>query len=100
MCAMPLCLMSSNAFQRICNELYKAKRMRRPMHFNKHRSQLIGSSFFCYNSPAAAAREVFKPSTDAKSLLGSIKKNFFDLGEGFAWERLAKWGCFRFLDLL
>ena len=36
------------------------------------RSQLIGSRFFCYNSPAAAAREVFKPSTDAESLLGSI----------------------------
>ena len=34
--------------------------------------QLIGSRFFCYNSPAAVAREVFKPSTDAESLLGSI----------------------------
>jgi len=67
--------------------------------FNDHRSQLIGSRFFCYNSPAAAAREVFKPSTDAESLLGSIKKKKFDLGEGFAWEGLAKWGCFRFLDL-
>ena len=44
--------------------------------FNDHRSQLIGSRFFCYNSPAAAAREVFKPSTDAESLLGSIKKIF------------------------
>ena len=44
---------------------------------NDHRSQLIGSRFFCHNSPAAAAREVFKPSTDAESLLGSIKKNFF-----------------------
>ena len=44
---------------------------------NDHRSQLIGSRFFCYNSPAAAAREVFKPSTDAESLLGSIKKKFF-----------------------
>jgi len=33
---------------------------------------------------------------DAASLLGSIKKNLFDLGEGFAWERLAKWGCFGF----
>jgi len=26
-----------------------------------------------------------------------LKKKFFDLGEGFAWERLAKWGCFVFL---
>jgi len=45
--------------------------------FNDHRSQLIGSRFFCYNSPAAAAKEVFKPSTNAESLLGSIKKKIF-----------------------
>jgi len=29
-----------------------------------------------------------------------LKKNFFDSGEGFAWERLAKWGRFRFFDQL
>jgi len=29
-----------------------------------------------------------------------FKKNFFDSGEGFAWERLAKWGLFRFFDQL
>jgi len=57
-------------------------------------------TFFGYNSPAAIARELFKPSTDPTSLLGSIKKNCFDLGEGFAWERLAKWGCFYFFDQL
>ena len=45
--------------------------------FNDHRSQLNGSRFFCYNSPAAAAREVFKPSTDAESRLGSIQKKIF-----------------------
>ena len=43
---------------------------------------------------------VFKPSTDAGRLLGSIKKKVFDSGEGFAWERLAKWGRFRFFDQL
>jgi len=32
--------------------------------------------FFGYNSPAAIAGELFKPSTDAASLLGSYKKNF------------------------
>jgi len=47
--------------------------------------------------PASIARELFKPSTDAASLLGSIKKKCFDLGEGFAWGRLAKWGVFVFL---
>jgi len=26
-----------------------------------------------------------------------LKKTFFDLGEGFAWERLAKWGGLCFL---
>jgi len=31
---------------------------------------------FYYNSPAAIARELFKPSTDAASLVGSITKNF------------------------
>jgi len=29
-----------------------------------------------------------------------LKKRFFDLGEGFAWERLAKWGCFGIFDQL
>jgi len=29
-----------------------------------------------------------------------FKKKIFDLGEGFAWERLAKWGCFVFFDQL
>ena len=68
--------------------------------FNAHQSQYVGSRFFGYNSPAAAAREVFKPSTDAGRLLGSILKKFFDSGEGFAWGRLAKWGRFRFFDQL
>jgi len=36
----------------------------------------MGSYFFGYNSPAAIARELLKPSTDAASLLGSNKKNF------------------------
>ena len=60
----------------------------------------VARGFFCYNSPVASATEVFKPSTDAESLLGSIKKKFFDSGKGFAWGRLAKWGCFRFFDQL
>jgi len=51
----------------------------------------MGAYFFRYYSPAAIARELFKPSTDAASRLGSIKKTFFDLGEGFAWEGLTKW---------
>jgi len=37
---------------------------------------------------------------DAASLLGSIKKKIFYLGEGFACDGLAKWGCFRFFDQL
>jgi len=62
--------------------------------FNAHAGHLSGRDFFGHNSPAAAAREVFKPSKDAASLLGSIKKFFFYFGEGFAWEELAKLGCF------
>ena len=33
----------------------------------------IGARFFGYNSPAAIARELFKPSTHAASFLGCIK---------------------------
>jgi len=44
--------------------------------FNDHASHYSGSDVFGYNSPPAAAREVFKPSTDAARLVGSIN-NFF-----------------------
>jgi len=45
--------------------------------FSNHQSHYNGSGFFCYNSQAATAREMFDPSTDAESLLGSTKKNIF-----------------------
>ena len=45
--------------------------------FNDRAGHYSGSCIFCYNSAPAAAREVFKPSTDAESLLGSIKKKHF-----------------------
>ena len=50
--------------------------------------------FFGQSSPAAVAREVFKPSTDAASRLVSIKKYFFDLDLEFSWGDVTKWGCF------
>jgi len=61
------------------------------MPVNDRAHQKIGACF-CYNLPAAMATELFKPSTDVASLLGK----FFDLGEGFAWEELAKRWCFHF----
>jgi len=45
--------------------------------FKDRARQYIGACFFSYNSPVAIARELFKPSTDAASLLGSIKRKFF-----------------------
>ena len=63
--------------------------------FNDHRSQLIGSSLFCYNSLAAAAREVFKPSPDSASLVVSSQKKKFSFGLGVLLGGLHKWGCFR-----
>jgi len=45
--------------------------------FNAHVSQYVGARFFGYNLPATIARKLFKHSTDAGRLLGSIKKNFF-----------------------
>jgi len=42
----------------------------------------IGQPFFGHKSPAARARQLFKPSTDSASLLVDIeKKNVF----GFCW---------------
>ena len=51
--------------------------LKSPHPFNDHRSQLIGSSLFCYNSLAAAAREVFNPSPDSASLVVSSQKKIF-----------------------
>ena len=62
--------------------------------FNDHRSQLIGSSLFCYNSLAAAAREVFKPSPDSASLVVSSQKKNFSFGLGVLLGGRHKWGCF------
>jgi len=41
---------------------------------NYHAGHYNGPCFFCYKSLAATARELFKPSKNAASLLGSIKK--------------------------
>jgi len=40
----------------------------------------MGVYIFGYNSPAAAAREVFKPSTDSASLVVLNQKKFFSFG--------------------
>jgi len=66
--------------------------------FNDHVHQQIGARFFGYNSPAAIAKELF--NLWMRQVFLVLLKNFFDLGEGFVWERLAKWGCFGFFDQL
>ena len=44
--------------------------------FNARAGDYSRRYIFGYNSPAAIARELFKPSTDVASLLDSIKKKF------------------------
>ena len=61
--------------------------------FNAHQSQYVGSRFFGYNSPAAAAREVFKPSTDSASIVVPSQKKIFSFG--FSWGVVTSGGCFR-----
>jgi len=52
---------------------------------------------FGHNSPAVAAAEVFKPSTDSGSLLVlSQKKKFLVLGLGFFWGDVTSGGVFAF----
>ena len=68
--------------------------------FNDHQNHYNGSCFFCYNLPDANAREVFKPTTDAGSLLGSIKKKNFWFGWGVRLGEARKIGVFSFFDQL
>jgi len=61
--------------------------------------------FFCkalqsYNSPAARARELFKPSTDLASLLVEIEKTFFRFGFGVFWGNATSWGVLAFFGHL
>jgi len=44
--------------------------------FNDRARHSSGSCIFGYNSAPAAAREVFKPSTDSASLVVSSQKKF------------------------
>jgi len=65
--------------------------------FNDRARQWIGACFFGYNSPAAIARELFKPSTDAARLLGSIEKNFLIWVRGSPGMGSQSGGVFVFL---
>ena len=53
--------------------------------------------FFGYNLPAAIARELFKPSTDAASLLGCIKKKLLIWVRGLPGRGSQSGGVFVFL---
>jgi len=69
---------------------------RRRVHpFNDHQSHCNGSCIFGYNSAPAAAREVFKPSTDSASLVVLSQKKFFSLGLGVLLGGRHKWGWVR-----
>jgi len=53
--------------------------------------------FFGHNSPTAAAREVFKPSTDSASLLVLTQTIFSVLSVGFSWGDATNGGVLAFL---
>jgi len=61
--------------------------------FNARAGHHRGRHFFGHNSPAAIARELFKPSTDSASLLVATKK-IFDLGLAFSLGDVTKRACF------
>ena len=67
------------------------------IHFNDHQSHYNGSCIFDYNSALAAAREVFKPSTDSASLVvSSQKKIIFSFGLGVLLGVVTSGGVFAF----
>jgi len=56
----------------------------------------IGRPFFSQKSPAARARELFKPFTDSASLLVEIeKKKFFVFGLAFSGGDVTMRECFQ-----
>jgi len=64
--------------------------------FNARAGHFSGRHSFGHNAPAAAAGEVFKPSTDSAGLVVPSQKKFFSvLGLGFSWGD--KWGVLAFL---
>ena len=62
------------------------------MPFNDRVGQYIGSHFSGHKSPAARARELFKPSKDSASLLLNIEKNVFRFRFGDFLEVTSQWG--------
>jgi len=65
--------------------------------FNDRTGLHIGRHNFGRKSPAARAGEVFKPSTDSASPLGSTENTKFQF---WVWGSLGgrhKWGCSAFL---
>ena len=66
--------------------------------FNDHQGHYSGSSFFCYNSAPAAAREVFKLSTDSASLVVSSQKKIFQFRVRGFLGRASQVGVFSRFD--
>jgi len=54
----------------------------------------IDRTFFGHKSPAARARELFKPSTDSASLPVDIEKNNFRFQWGFSGGDVTMTPCF------
>ena len=66
---------------------------------SKARKNRLSGRYVCgYNSPAATASELCKPSTNAASLLDSIKKNFLIWVRGRHGRSSQSGGVFKFLS--
>jgi len=65
--------------------------------FNDQSGQYIGSHVFGHNSPAAAAREMFKPSTDSARFLVPSQKKCSVLSLGFSWGDVTSGSVLAFL---
>jgi len=59
----------------------------------------FGEGLQRYNSPAAKAGKLFKPSTDSASLLVEIEKNVFVLGLGLSEGDVTSGGVFAIFGL-
>jgi len=82
---------------KLCTKCYKTilcKIRKKWLHLNPLMTA-IGQPFFGHISPAARARELFKPSTDSASLVVKIiKKTFFVFGGRFSGGDVTMRACF------
>jgi len=80
----------------VCLQAHSKQAARCP--FNARAGQYDGRHFYHHISPAAGARELFKPSTDSECLLVSVAKKVYSIELRVTWDDVTREAVFEFLS--